>query len=40
MRIRQITSLDPGGNALVDYTYTHDAIDNITAKQTEHGDYV
>ncbi|ABW67703.1 RHS repeat domain-containing protein [Desulfosudis oleivorans] len=39
MRVKEITSLDPGGNALLNYTYAHDAMDNITAKQTEHGDY-
>jgi RHS repeat-associated protein len=39
MRVKQITSRDPGGNAVVDYDYTYDWVDNITAKNTEHGGY-
>ncbi|MCP3950600.1 MAG: hypothetical protein GY697_00025, partial [Desulfobacterales bacterium] len=39
MRVKKILSKDPGGNALVDYAYTYDKVDNITAKNTEHGGY-
>ncbi|MEW6079368.1 MAG: right-handed parallel beta-helix repeat-containing protein [Thermodesulfobacteriota bacterium] len=39
MRISQITAKDPGANELLNYNYTHDNMDNITAKTTEHGDY-
>jgi large repetitive protein len=39
MRISQITAKDPAGNDLLNYAYTHDNMDNITAKTTEHGDY-
>ncbi|MHA2254144.1 MAG: RHS repeat-associated core domain-containing protein, partial [Candidatus Kariarchaeaceae archaeon] len=39
MRIKTITSKDPGQNALLNYQYTYDKMDNITAKDTEHGDY-
>ena len=39
MRVKEITSKDPGGNVLVDYDYAYDRMDNITDKQTEHGDY-
>lgn len=39
MRTSQITAKDPGGNNLLNYAYTHDNMDNITDKTTEHGDY-
>jgi len=43
MRATRITSLNPGDpsgqHPLVDYQYEYDKMDNITAKQTEHGDY-
>ena len=39
MRVKEITSKDPGGNVLVDYDYAYDRMDNITTKATEHGDY-
>jgi len=39
MRVKQILSKDPGGNALVDYNYNYDKMDNITAKNAEHGGY-
>jgi RHS repeat-associated protein len=29
----------PGDNQQLNYGYTYDKVDNITAKQTEHGDY-
>ena len=39
MRIKRITARDPGKNAVVDYQYGYDKMDNITAKTTEHGNY-
>ncbi|MCJ8503060.1 fibronectin type III domain-containing protein [Desulfatitalea alkaliphila] len=39
MRIKRITTTDPGDNPQLNYTYTYDMMDNIIAKQTEHGDY-
>ncbi|MEA3476644.1 MAG: RHS repeat-associated core domain-containing protein, partial [Bacteroidota bacterium] len=39
MRLKSITTKDPGQNNLIDYQYTYDKMDNITAKETEHGDY-
>jgi len=39
MRVKQITSTDPGGNGLMGYQYDFDRMDNITAKATEHGAY-
>ena len=39
MRITGITSADPGGNPILHYQYTHDKMDNITARQTGHGSY-
>ena len=39
MRVKQITSKDPGQNTLLNYQYTYDKMDNIQSKQTEHGDY-
>ena len=40
MRIKSITAKDPAQNILSNYQYTHDKTGNITAKETEHGDYV
>ncbi|MFO7783734.1 MAG: RHS repeat-associated core domain-containing protein [Desulfatiglandales bacterium] len=39
MRINRITSQDPGGHTILDYLYTHDGVDNILTKDTEHGEY-
>jgi RHS repeat-associated protein len=39
MRVQDIVSQDPGDNQQLNYGYTYDKVDNITAKQTEHGDY-
>jgi RHS repeat-associated protein len=39
MRIKQITSKDPGANVMLNYQYDYDKMDNITAKATEHGPY-
>jgi len=39
MRIKEITSKDPGGNPLVTRGYTYSPAGNITEKQTEHGTY-
>jgi YD repeat-containing protein len=40
MRIKQITSKDPGQNVMLNYQYNYDKMDNIKAKATEHGAYV
>jgi len=39
MRIKKITSLDPGQNVLLNYQYSYDKMDNIRTKATEHGNY-
>ncbi len=39
MRLTSVTDQDPGSNNVMVYTYTHDPLDNITQKSTEHGDY-
>ena len=39
MRVKSITAKDPGQNVLLNYQYSHDKVDNITEKATEHGDY-
>ncbi|MCD4677664.1 MAG: RHS domain-containing protein, partial [Desulfobacula sp.] len=39
MRTQSITIKDPGSNPIMEYSYTFDPMDNITAKTTEHGDY-
>ena len=39
MRVTNIEASDPGDNQQLNYAYTYDKVDNITAKQTEHGDY-
>ena len=39
MRVKEITTKDPGQNVLLNYQYTYDKMDNINAKATEHGDY-
>ena len=39
MRTTSITAKDPGSNPTMEYSYTFDPMDNITAKTTEHGDY-
>jgi RHS repeat-associated protein len=39
MRIKQITAKDPGGNAVLNYQYGYDRMDNIVNKATEHGPY-
>jgi len=40
MRIKQITAKDPGGNAVLNYQYGYDRMDNIVNKATEHGPYM
>ena len=39
MRVESITAKDPAQNVLMNYQYTHDKMDNITSKATEHGNY-
>ena len=39
MRIKQIEAKDPGQNVMLNYQYNYDKMDNITAKDTEHGAY-
>jgi RHS repeat-associated protein len=39
MRIKKITSYDPGQNVLLNYQYSYDKMDNIRTKATEHGNY-
>jgi RHS repeat-associated protein len=39
MRLQSLTVTDPGGNPLLDYTYTYDHVGNIEIKTTEHGLY-
>ena len=39
MRLTSVTDQDTGSNNVMAYTYTHDPLDNITQKSTEHGDY-
>lgn len=39
MRTTQIIGRDPAGNAVLDYSYEYDSIDNIVTKSTEHGNY-
>ena len=39
MRIKQIETKDPGQNELLNYQYNYDKMDNITARDTEHGAY-
>jgi len=39
MRVKQITSKDPGQNVLMNYAYNYDKMDNIITKDTEHGNY-
>ncbi|MBA3030311.1 MAG: RHS repeat-associated core domain-containing protein [Desulfobacteraceae bacterium] len=39
MRIKKITSKDPGQNVMLNYKYDYDKMDNIKAKATEYGAY-
>ncbi|MCP4375239.1 MAG: RHS repeat protein, partial [bacterium] len=39
MRVTQILAKDPGGNSVLDYSYTYDTVGNILSKQTERGSY-
>jgi RHS repeat-associated protein len=39
MRIKQLSSKDPGGNTVLNYQYGYDRMDNIVNKATEHGPY-
>ena len=39
MRLTSVTDTDVGDNQVMAYNYTHDNLDNITLKSTEHGDY-
>jgi large repetitive protein len=40
MRVKTISSSDPGQNVLLNYQYNYDKMDNIVSKATEQGDYV
>jgi RHS repeat-associated protein len=39
MRIKALMAKDPGGNAVLNYSYGYDRMDNIVNKATEHGPY-
>jgi large repetitive protein len=39
MQVTSIGSKDPGGNRILNRTYTYSPVGNITAKNTEHGNY-
>jgi RHS repeat-associated protein len=39
MRVKDITTKDPGQNNILHYQYDYDRMDNITDKETEHGTY-
>ncbi len=39
MRTTGIDVADPGQNEVLNYAYTHDKMDNIVTKDTEHGNY-
>ena len=39
MRVKEITTKDPGQNVLLNFQYTYDKMDNIESKTTEHGNY-
>ena len=39
MRTTGIDVADPGQNEVLNYAYTHDRMDNIVTKDTEHGNY-
>jgi len=39
MRVTRISSTDPGADAVMDYQYQYDRMDNITSRITEHGPY-
>ncbi|MFY9942817.1 MAG: RHS domain-containing protein, partial [Desulfobacterales bacterium] len=39
MRIKSIAVEDPGQKGLMDYRYAYERMDNITLKDTEHGNY-
>lgn len=39
MRLQSLLVTDPGGNPLLDYTYTYDNVGNIEIKTTQHGAY-
>ena len=39
MRTKTIQAKDPGQNAVQQYSYTYDKMDNITAKNTEQGNF-
>jgi RHS repeat-associated protein len=39
MQIKSFTAKDPGQNQLMTYNYQHSPAGNITAKNTEHGNY-
>ena len=40
MQVKSIVAKDPGQNPLMTRDYTYSAVGNITAKDTEHGNYV
>ncbi len=40
IRLKNLSATDPGGNSLLDYSYSYDNSGNIVNKNTEHGDYV
>lgn len=39
MRFQALTVTDPGGNSLLNYTYTYDPTGNMVTKATEYGEY-
>ncbi len=39
MRVKSIIAKDPGQNVVMSYQYNYDKMDNITAKNTENGNY-
>jgi len=40
MRVKRITYRDLGQNVFLNYEYHHDRMDNITEKNTDHGDHL
>ncbi|MCP4395932.1 MAG: hypothetical protein GY801_01280, partial [bacterium] len=39
MRLKHLSATDPGGNSLLDYSYSYDNSGNIVNKNTKHGEY-
>ena len=40
MRVKEIAAQDKDSNGIVSYTYDYDRMDNITDKNTEHGNMI